>query len=242
MDLYKETAHRPIPLPPNNWIMRQSWRNALFLHWPVHPNQLQPLLPSSVVIDTYEGSAWIGIVAFWMKGIYFRGIPFLSVIPPFAEMNVRTYVRYNGKPGVFFITLDVGDWASLNIAKKWYRLPYHTADVQIQQTGSVISYTNARKYEPVFFEGSCTPASEVFFPKEGTLDHFLTEKYCFYTTKNKQDLYHGDIHHQPWPLQKAEIEIGRNTLLSTLNIRADERPIAHFSKGVDSLMWNVKKL
>ncbi|HBZ08711.1 MAG TPA: DUF2071 domain-containing protein [Bacillus bacterium] len=243
MDIYKEDGHRPLPLPPNNWIMRQAWRDVLFLHWPVQPEQLRPFIPSELEIDTYDGSAWIGIVAFAMEGIYFRGLSFFSVVTPFSEMNVRTYVKHKGKPGVFFISLDVNDWASLNIAKRWYRLPYHSADISIRPKGSTIYYESIRKNQPVRFEGTCTAKQEEYFPVNGTLDHFLTEKYCFYTACDKINIFYGDIHHPPWPLQRADFQIQRNTLFSPLNLDfSDETPIVHFSKGVDSLMWNVKKL
>ncbi|WP_144460617.1 YqjF family protein [Siminovitchia fortis] len=243
MDIYNKSAHRPLPLPPNNWIMRQAWRDVLFLHWPIQPEQLRPFIPSLLEIDTYDGAAWIGIVAFRMEGIYFRGLSFFSVVAPFSEVNVRTYVKYKGKPGVFFISLDVNDWASLNIAKRWYRLPYHSADIAIRRKGSTIFYESVRKNQPARFEGCCTPKQEEFFAANGTLEHFLTEKYCFYTAGNKTDVFHGDIHHPPWPLQRAEFQTERNTLFSPLNLDiSGEAPIVHFSKGVDSLMWNVMKL
>lgn len=243
MNIYKESGHRPFPLPPNNWIMRQAWRNVLFLHWPVEPEQLRPYIPPALEIDTYDGFAWLGVVAFAMEGIYFRGLSLFSVVTPFSEMNVRTYVKQNGKPGVFFISLDVNDWSSFHIAKRWYRLPYHSADLSIQQKGNAIFYESIRKNSPVRFEGSCMPKKEMFYPDKGTLDYFLTEKYCFYTTNNHTDIFHGDIHHRPWPLNRAEVHIGRNTLFSPLNLDFSEQaPVAHFSKGVDSLMWNVKNL
>jgi hypothetical protein len=245
----------------NRWIMRQAWRNILFLHWPVDPEILKLHIPDPLEMDTFEGSAWIGIVAFSMQGIYFRGLPFVSVVRPFSEVNVRTYVNHNGKPGVFFMSLDVDDWASLNIAKRWYRLPYHPADISIRKTGGDVAIKRNRKgsamhetgtvqiksvrkaAEPVAFQGRFTPSGSVFFPEAGTLDHFLTERYGFYTTHDQLNIYCGDIHHPPWPLQKAGIQIDRNTLFSPFHIDvSDQTPIAHFSEGVDSLMWNCKKL
>lgn len=242
-DIYKKIDHRPWPLSGNKWIMRQVWRDVLFLHWPVQPELLRPHIPPALEIDTFEGYAWLGIVAFTMKGIYFRGLPF-SVVPPFSEVNVRTYVTYKGKTGVFFMSLDVDDWASLNIAKRWYRLPYHPANATVRVDGGTIHYTSVRKSgKPLVFKGRCTPSNGAYFPVSGTLDHWLTEKYCFYTTRNKQDIYYGEIHHLPWPLKKADIQIDQHTLFSPLNIDLSKAaPIAHFSEGVDSLMWNGKRL
>lgn len=243
MDIYKKVDHRPWPLPANKWIMRQAWRNVLFLHWPVRPGILRPHIPAALEIDTFEGFAWLGIVAFTMKGIYFRGLPF-SVVPSFSEVNVRTYVTHKGKPGVLFMSLDVDDWASLNIAKRWYRLPYHPANIAVQKDGGAIHYTSVRKAgSPLVFKGNCSPSSDVYFPNGGTLDHWLTERYCFYTTRNGKEIFYGEIHHPPWPLKKTDIQINQHTLFSPWNIEiSKDMPIAHFSEGVDSLMWNGKKL
>ncbi|MFD1707513.1 YqjF family protein [Siminovitchia sediminis] len=243
MDILNAADHRPYPLPSKRWIMRQVWNNVLFLHWPVPPERLRPFIPSALEIDMYERTAWIGIVAFQMKGIYFRGLQSISVVPPFAEMNVRTYVTNNGKPGVFFMTLDVNDWASLNIAKRWYRLPYSPAAITILKSGETFYYKNNRKRSSAEFYGNCTPVPGEYFPEEGTLDHWLTERYCFYTTDNKYNIYCGEIHHLPWPLQKAEITIDRNTLFSQFHLDLSHlQPIANYSKGVESFMWNCKKL
>ncbi|VEF49767.1 YqjF [Bacillus freudenreichii] len=238
-----QVSHREWPLPSNKWIMKQAWRNVLFIHWPVSYECLRPYIPSPLEIETFEGSAWLGIVAFTMKGIHFRGLPF-SVVRPFFEVNVRTYVNYLGIPGVFFLTLDVDDWASLNIAKRWYRLPYHSADIFMKLTKGLLKVDSVRKNEAKnAFQGSCIPSKDVYFPDYNTLDHFLTEKYRFYTSANGQDIYYGDIHHPPWPLKKAEIKIDRNTLFSPFHIDTPGHgPIAHFSDGVDSLMWSGKKL
>lgn len=237
MDI-NQVAHRP-----NKWIMRQAWRNVLFLHWPVPRDCLRPYIPSPLEIDTFEGTAWIGIVAFKMKGIFFRGLPF-SVVRPFLEVNVRTYVNYRGIPGVYFLTLDVNDWASLNIAKKWYHLPYHSADISIRQTKRAIQVDSVRRNEAKnAFQGTCIPSKEIYFPATNSLDHFLTEKYRFYTTQNGHDVYYGDIHHPPWPLKKAEVQIDRNTLFSSFNINVSEhQPIAYFCEGIDSFIWLGKRL
>ena len=92
-------------------------------------------------------------------------------------------------------------------------------------------------------KGTYTPLSDVFFPKEGTLDHWLTERYCLYSTDHRANIYCGEIHHRPWPLQKVETEITKHTLFKPFDIDLnDVQPITHFSKGVDSLMWNIQKI
>ena len=215
MNIMRDIAHRPWPLPSKNWIMRQSWRNFLFIHWPIPAEILRPHIPSFLEIDTYNGSAWLGVVVFVMEGIYPRGLSSISLTPTFPEINVRTYVHYNGKPGIFFMSLDVGDWASCTIAKRWYRLPYKKADISSRKEGQTFHCQSVRKgtkNPPIPFQVKYTPLSEVYFPKEGTLDHWLTERYCLFSSNNGGNIFCGEIHHRPWPLQKVKAEIIRNTL------------------------------
>ena len=246
MKILQDIAHRPWPLPSSLWNMQQKWRNLLFCHWPISPDILRPFIPSSLQLDTFNQWAWIGIIVFKMEGIYLRGMPIISVVPGFAEINVRTYVQYNGKPGIFFLSLDVGDWASLHIAKRWYHLPYQASDV-IFRTESPLHYCQSKRRReqsiPAEFKVKYAPNSDIFIPKQGTIDHFLTERYCLYSTDLQGNLYSGEIHHQAWPLQHAEAEISSSTLLSPFGIDiTDVLPLFHFSKGVNTLFWNIKKL
>lgn len=245
MNLMNDITHRPWPLPSKKWIMRQTWSNLLFLHWPIPPETLRPHIPSSLQIDTFDRSAWLGVVVFVMEGIYPRGLSSVSLTPKFSEVNVRTYVQCDGKPGVYFMSLDVDDWASYTIAKRWYRLSYHPAQISIQKEGQTFHYESIRKGKtntPITCKGTYTPLSDVYFPEKGTLDHWLTERYCLYSTDNKANIYCGEIHHRPWPLQKAETEICMNTLFSPFNFDLTGiKPISHFSKGIDTLIWNIQK-
>lgn len=242
----QNNTHRPWPIPSNYWIMNQKWRDVLFSHWPVSPEALKPYIPAPLKLDTFDSFGWIGIVLFAMDGIYPRGFPFLSLVPKFAEVNVRTYVHYNGKPGVLFMSLDVGDWASLNIAKRWYHLPYSQANVSYQQKHHVFHFEGRRKEQnniPVLLRGSFTPHSEIFFPKEGRIDHWVTERYCLYSTDKRGNLFRGEIHHPPWPLQKADVDIIENTLFTPFQLDMEgEKPLSHYSKGVDTVFWNIKKI
>ncbi|MBS4188956.1 DUF2071 domain-containing protein [Bacillus sp. FJAT-49705] len=245
MKLINDTAHRPFLLTSENWIMRQTWRNLLFVHWPISPETIREHIHPSLQIDTFNGVAWLGIVVFELEGIYPRGFPPISILPPFPEINVRTYVQYNGKPGVYFLSLDVSDWASYTLAKRWFHLPYHSANISIKQKDLSFHFESIRKKSkiyPILCKGTFSPLPEVYFPKEGTLDHWLTERYCLFSTNNKGRIFCGEIHHRPWPLQKANSEIYKNNLFSPFKIDlSGVQPISHFSKGVDSLIWNIRK-
>ncbi|MFD0770574.1 YqjF family protein [Bacillus sp. CGMCC 1.60114] len=246
MNLLNDIIHRPFPISSKKWIMRQTWRNVFFLHWPIRPEALRPHIPAPLQMDTFDHYAWLGIVAFVMGGIYPRNFPFISITPRFSEVNVRTYVQYDGKPGVYFLSLDVQNWASYTIAKRWYRLPYYPAQISFQNEDKTIHCQSIRKGKintQIAFNGSFIPSPEVNFANTGTIDHWLTERYCLYSADKRGNIYCGEIHHSPWPLQKIETEIGMNTLFSPFHSGlSKEKPISHFSKGIDSLIWNIKRI
>lgn len=247
MDLMNDISHRPWPLPSKKWIMKQTWKNLFFAHWPIPVEYLRPYIPSSLHIDTFDGSAWLGVVAFEMEGIYFRGLKAMSVTPKFTEINVRTYVHFNGKPGVYFLSLDVGDRASLLIASRWYRLPYQPAQITFKRekdTFHIQSIRNQKTINPIEFMGEFVPLSDVYYPQKGTLDHWATERYCLFSTdKLGKQLYCGEIHHSAWPIQKVEGAIDRNSLFTPFQLRPSEtKPIVHYSRGLDTLFWNIKRI
>ena len=245
MDMIKKQDHRSWHVPSKNWIMRQTWKNVLFAHWPILPERLRSSIPSSLDIDTYQQMAWLGVVIFEIEGIYFRGLPPISVVFSFPEVNLRTYVQHKGKPGVFFLSLDVGNWASLAISKRWYHLPYCKAKISYRKETPFtvkVCVTEIVKL-PLHSKGVLQTDLRSYFPEEGTIDHWLTERYCLYSVDRKGNIYCGDIHHKPWSLQKAQAVLSNNTLPAPfgINISVDE-PILHFSKGLDALFWNIKKI
>lgn len=231
--------------PLKGWIMRQKWQDVFFHHWPVSPAYLRRHIPGSLEIDLHGGEAWIGIVAFRMKGIYMRGCRHLSVTPPFAEVNVRTYVRHNGRPGVFFLSLDVDDWASFHVAKRWYRLPYRQAKVQMRNEKETRFYSSRRpekEGDGAAFRAAVEPSSKEILSQEGTLDHFLTERYTLFSAGTNGKLYRSDISHPSWKLRTASANISENTLCLPLGIPYDaEQAISHFSPGVETHVKNIQR-
>ena len=145
MDMIKKQDHQSWHVPSKSWIMRQTWKNVFFAHWPILPERLRPYIPSTLEIDTYQQMAWLGVVIFEIEGIYFRGLPPISVVFRFPEVNLRTYVQHKGKPGVFFLSLDVGNWASLSISKRWYQLPYCKAKISYRKEGNTFHCQSVRK-------------------------------------------------------------------------------------------------
>lgn len=237
-------AQRPLPISKSPWVMRQVWEDFLFMHWPVNIKEVAPHVPKELIIDTYNGKAWVSVVIFVMKRIYLRGVPFVSVVPAFPEFNVRTYVRYNDKPGIFLFSIDVDNLASTLIAKRWYRLPYYNADTIFYKQENTYYFSSKRKEDKnCVISGAYRPLTErLFAPQKLTIDHWLLERFYMYSS-NKHNLYITEIQRPPWRIQLAEAKIRENTMFAPLNIDISAAaPIIHFAKGMETFMSNRKKI
>ena len=140
----EEVAHRPWPVPDGPWAQAQSWIDLAFLHWRIDERELARLVPASVELETYDGSAWLGITPFLLSGLRLRGLPPLPRVSRFEELNVRTYVTRDGKPGIWFFSLEAASRAAVEGAKRLYRLPYHRSRMQHERIGDVVHYESAR--------------------------------------------------------------------------------------------------
>ncbi|NQX65867.1 DUF2071 domain-containing protein [Paenibacillus alba] len=238
---------RPWPLPDKPWIMHQTWNDLLFAHWPIPVELLRPLLPPQLPIDTFNGSAWIGVVPFHMSGVRARGTPSLPYFSAFPEINLRTYVSINGKPGVYFFSLDAFHRAAVESARFAFHLPYLYAHIEVQVRDlHTVHYKSIRKDKRAKqgdFIGVYRPTSEIWLASPGTLDYWLTERYCLYCVDRRGKVFRGEIDHQPWPLQSAEASIEVNTLAQSFGIELPNIiPILHFSKKIDVKIWLLDPL
>ena len=123
----EDTAHRPWPLPARPWVMGQTWRRLLFLHWPVAAERLRPLVPTALELEEWDGSAWLGITPFRVEGLRARGLLPLPLLSSFDEINCRTYVRRGDRAGIWFFSLDASSRLAVEAARRTYRLPYRYA-------------------------------------------------------------------------------------------------------------------
>lgn len=225
--------------------MTQTWHDLVFAHWPVAVEQLRPLIPPGLQIDTYEGQAWIGVVPFRMSGVRPRPLPAVPWLSAFPELNVRTYVTANDKPGVWFFSLEAANPVAVAVARRWYLLPYFHARMSCRVEGARIVYTSQRIHRgapAANFRGHYTPTGEVFHAQRGSLEYWLTERYCLYVADARQRLYRGEIDHPPWPLQLAEATIRANTMTLPLGIRLPEAevlPLLHFARRQDVVVWSL---
>jgi uncharacterized protein len=221
--------------------MAQNWHNLLFAHWPVLADKMRRLLPGGLELDVYDGQAWISVVPFTMSGVRLRGTPVLPWLSVFPELNVRTYVTAGGMPGVWFFSLDAGNPVAVQIARAWFHLPYFHARMKSKTTSEGTIYSAQRldpRGESERLEAIYSARGPGFETKRGTLEHFLTERYCLYAQKANHKLLRGEIHHAPWILQEAHASFLSNTMMQNLGIETPGPPaVLHFSKLQEVLVW-----
>jgi uncharacterized protein len=235
-----ETAHRPWPLPQSTWLMGQAWIDLLFAHWRVPEEALRAVVPPQLPIDTYDGSAWLGVTPFCVRGLRLRGTPPAPLVSTFPELNVRTYVSVEGKPGIYFLSLDADSCAAVRAARRSYRLPYFRSRIEIDREKAGIGYDLTRTSEdgpPAYFKGSYGGEGEQLPIREGSLERWLAERYCLYTLDDAGRVQRGNIHHPPWPLYEGWAEIETNTMATPFGIDLDEEPLLHFSPRQDVVIW-----
>jgi uncharacterized protein YqjF (DUF2071 family) len=219
--------------------MRQSWHDLLFAHWPVPASALRSLVPPSIAIQEFAGTSWVGVVPFRMTGVMLRPLPDLPGISAFPELNLRLYVEVGGKPGVWFVSLDAANALAVWAARRFFHLPYFRADMATRDDGQRIHYVCRRRDGAVSFKATYGPTSEPVRAQAGTVEHFLTERYCLYAQARDGTILRANVHHRPWPLQTAEAEIDENTVGHAQGIELRGAPaLLHFSRQLDVVVWS----
>jgi uncharacterized protein len=240
-EILNETAHRPWPMPAAPWVMTQTWHHLLFAHWPVDARALREKLPAGLPLDLYDGQGWLGIVPFHMTNVAPRGVPNLPMVSAFPELNVRTYVTVGGKPGVYFFSLDAGSSVAVTVAREFIGLPYYPATMTVEGEGDEVIYRSARDTKipgTAEFRARYRPIGPVQPPAEGTLEYFLTERYCLYKVDASFHVQRLEIHHPKWPLQLADATIECNTMADASGIRLPStRPLLHYAHRQDMVAW-----
>jgi uncharacterized protein len=236
-----ETAHRPYPPPTTRWSLRQTWYHLLFAHWRVEARKLALLLPPPLELDLYRGEAWVGIVPFGMRRVAPRLLPALPWISKFLELNVRTYVRYQGKPGVYFFSLDAANPLAVEIARSWYHLNYLRARMQHFELGGWFEYRSRRtdrRASDAELDVRYQPLGLPFLASVGTLESFLTDRYRLFTAREGLARC-AEIHHGPWPLQRARADFGTNTMARAAGIElAPMAPHLLYAREIEVVAWS----
>src|SRR5947199_561380 len=228
--------------PEGQPIMHQDWGKLLFRHWRMDEKDLRPLIPERLQIDTFEGSAWIAVTPFTMWDI--RAFPpYLPPVPGLSsmhELNVRTYVHLDNVPGVWFFSLDANSVVAVMTARAFFHLPYFNAEMSLEEEGETIIYSSRRTERDApraEFDATWAKGETIPYSHPGSLEFFLTERYCLYAA-HKQKLYRCRIFHQPWPLRKAELSTLDSTMIEShgLPTQKDE-PLLHYAEEVNVDIW-----
>jgi uncharacterized protein len=233
--------HRPEGRP----IMHQNWGKLLFLHWRIDQKLLRQLVPAELEIDTFDGSGWIAVTPFTMWDI--RGLPpFLPAVPGLSsmhELNVRTYVYFDRVPGVWFFSLDCNSAAAVLTARTFFFLPYYHAEIELEQQGNRINYSSERTEDPpAEFSASWRAGDTLDYSHPGSLEFFLTERYCLYSERDGE-LYRARIHHEPWPLQKATLGSLESTMVESLGLPTPKgEPLLHYAEEISVDIWPLEDL
>jgi len=242
--IVEQTAHRPWPMPRRPWLMTQSWHDLLFAHWRVDVSELRRAVPAAFDLDLFDDEAWVGIVPFHMTNVGLRATPSMPWISAFPELNVRTYVRVADRPGVYFFSLDAARRLAVGAARALLNLPYFTADMNVERRGDGVNYASARRSrERAEFKATYEPVSIPFVPGVGSVEYFLTERYCLYHHNRHGHPYRLEIHHRPWSLQLARATITMNTMAAASHLTLGGGPaLMHFARRQDVIAWAPTRL
>jgi uncharacterized protein YqjF (DUF2071 family) len=214
---------------------RQTWHELGFLHWRVEAARLRSLIPFGLTLEEFDGSAWVAVTPFWMSGVTLRGMPALPFLSRFAELNTRTYVARDGISGVWFFSLDAASRLAVLAARALFHLPYHFARMSHQTIDGVVHYRSHRPGGP-HFEARYAPKGPKSLSQPGTVEHWLTERYCLYASRAGR-LYRAPIQHVPWPLQVGEAEIEGNQMLTGQGIPVGGPPqLVHYAERLEVLI------
>lgn len=238
--------HRPYPPPTSPWVLRMVWDDLLFEHWRVDSALLRPLIPAGLELETWDGAAWLGVVPFQMTGVRARITPPLPWLSDFPELNVRTYVRAGGKPGVWFFSLDADQPVAVATARRLFHLNYQWAEMSCERAGEAVAYRSRRRNAPdgqAEYRANYWPLEKPVDTARGTLGDFLVNRYCLYAADEEGRLYRGEIHHAPWPLVEAAAEVTVDTMTRPLGFDLPDRePLRWFSRHLEVVAWAPERV
>jgi uncharacterized protein YqjF (DUF2071 family) len=221
--------------------LSQVWKDLLFAHWQVPAPAIQTLLPAGLHVECFEGAAWLGIVPFELV-IRHRCAPPLPSAARFPEINVRTYVTDGRRSGVWFFSLDAASRIAVWAARRFFELPYFMAQMKIERDPRGVIYHSSRRPGKAQFQGSYGPIDPPRTAVAGTLDHFLTERYCLYSANRAGELFRADVHHAPWQLSGAWAKIQQNSMTEPIGIPLSGEPVLHYAQATQVVSWPLRRV
>lgn len=231
--------------PTGLHLMRQTWAKLLFMHWRLPTDVLRARVPAELEIDTHDGAAWIAVAPFTIRDLRASFLPPVPGLSAMHELNVRTYVHHRGVPGIYFFSLDAASALAVFGARTFFLLPYFTADMRLSQEGNSIDYHSRRTHAgapAAAFDARWTFGARLPESRPGSLEFFLTERYCFYTTHGAS-VFRCRIHHAPWPLSSAEVSTYHSTMIESHGLPApDAPPLVHYAEAITADIWPLERM
>ena len=192
------------------WLLQMRWTELLFAHWRIPVQVAKAIIPEPLEPDEFDGSGWLGLVPFRMSDVRPRWVPPVPGISAFPEVNVRTYARYRGRPGVWFLSLDAAGRVAVEVARRATGLPYYRARMSL--TTDAAGWRDFRSEREDSrgaggrFDCRYRPSGPVRAPTP--LERFLTQRDGLWAMKTPGQPRWLAIRHDPWPLQPAELVLG----------------------------------
>ncbi|MGJ9458429.1 YqjF family protein [Oceanobacillus sp. CF4.6] len=241
-DILQKTEHRDDPLPDGPWLATQRWNHLLFMHLPVPKDIINKYIPMELVLDTYDGSAWITIIPFKVNNMRPRKMPPIPFLHSYLELNVRTYVKQKGVKGIYFFSLDANKLLAV-LGARVATLPYFYANMKMKKKKDIFYFDSTRKGKSnASFKGSYRPTSEAYYPEKSSLNYWLLERYILWTYRNNF-LFRGDIHHKRWKICDVEANIETEDMMPFLpDDTVIGNPIFHYAYSRRVLFWPIKKV
>jgi hypothetical protein len=226
----------PASLPRPSLPVAMGWRHVLFANWPVDPAVVAAHLPDWLAVDTYDGDAWLSVVPFTNVAVRPRGLP-ATLGFDLPELNLRTYVTHDDRPGVYFFSLDADGRLGVAAARRFHHLPYYDAEIDLRVSGTTVRFESRRRHpgeRPATFAAEYEPIGDRFTADPDSLEAFLTERYRYYTETPGGDRRDARIRHERWPLYDADVSIRKNRLFETNGFDDPKSdPVHLYSPGVD---------
>lgn len=231
--------------PDSISIGRQTWGKLLFMHWRIPAERLRSVVPPELEIDTFDGEAWIAVVPFTIWGMRASFLPPVPGLSEMHELNVRTYVHYKGVPGVLFLSLDATSLLAVLGARTFFLLPYYTAEMSLRQDGEQITYHSRRTHAnapAAVFDAVWQIGQPLEASRPGSLEFFLTERYCFFTVHDAA-VYRCRIHHPPWPLATAAVSTYHSTMIESHGLPTPAgEPLLHYAEEITVDIWPLERV
>jgi uncharacterized protein len=230
-EIFSKNDHRPLPMPKGNWIIYQKWHKVLFLHWSVLPGLLKQFIPGELEVHLFKGQAWVSLVVFRLTNVRPRYLPPVPYISNADEINIRTYVKFRGKPGIYFLSMELGKSISNLLAKYLTGLPYRYSDTE----NTTMRYRSWNKEFRDEIDIEYEIKNKILNKSE--LDQWLTERYALFQNNGKHTIIEYEIHHYEWPLYGASLKRNHIRYDRFGSLIHKEPEHLHYSSGVEVLTW-----